>query len=310
MVYNFSASIMRAVGETKKPLRYLIVAGILNVVINVVTVVFFKWHVVGVALGTTVSQYVSALWITVDLSRSKDGSRLSLKKVRLHEKEFVKILRIGVPMGLTSCAFSLSNLFVQSAINTFGPLTIAGNTVATNIETVCDSFTAAAKSGVVTSIGQNMGAKKPERIKRIIGAGSLMCVTCQAVYATIMFAFGRQVCGLLNGDPQVVDWALKRAYMVGCLNVIALPLIIHGGALQGMGYSMFPMMVNLFFTCVVRIIYMLLVYPFLAVKTVTAVYILYPISWFGASLLMLFFCMRCVKKELEKKKREEANANA
>ena len=252
MVYNFCASVMRAVGETKKPVLYLMVSGALNVLINVVTVVFFKWHVIGVALGTTVSQYVSAVWITLDLMRAKDSSRLCLRKVRFHGKEFRKILRIGVPMGLNACCFSFSNLFVQSSINAFGQYAIAGNTVAQNLESICDSFAGAVLHTVVTITGQNMGAKKPERIKRIMGAGAIACGTCQMVYMLVMMLWGRYVCAIYNADPAVIEWAMKRVRILSYTQIIICPMYMFDGALRGMGYSIFPMLTNLSFTCVFR----------------------------------------------------------
>ncbi len=301
LVYNFCASLMRAVGETKKPLIYLAVAGVLNVIINVTTVVFFKWHVVGVALGTVVSQFVSAVWITIDLMHAKDASRLNLRKVRLHAKEFKKILHIGVPMGLNSCCFSLANLFVQSSINAFGEYAIAGNTVSNNVDTLCDSFTSAIMNAVVTITGQNMGARKPERIKQIIGAGSLISCVCHTTYILIMIIFGKYVFAIYNADPVVVEWAVKRMTVVTFSQLCMFPMQVFGGALRGMGYSVFPMFINLCCTCVFRIVYMLAVYPFLPVQTIYAVYILYPITWFLSSLLQTIFCVVCLKKELRKK---------
>lgn len=307
MVYNFCASIMRAVGETKKPLLYLLVAGVLNVLINVVTVVFFKWHVIGVALGTAVSQYVSAIWITFDLTRAKDSSRLCLRKVRLHSKEFRKILHIGLPMGLNSCCFSLANLFVQSSINAFGEYAIAGNTISNNVDTICDSFTSAVMNAVVTITGQNMGARKPERIKRIIGAGSLVCCICHSVYILIMVFFGKYVFSIYSADAVVIEWAIKRMKVVTFSQLFMFPMQSFGGALRGMGYSVFPMFINLCCTCVFRIVYMLAVYPFLPVQTIFAVYVLYPITWFLSSLLQTVFCIVCLKKELIKKSAETPN---
>lgn len=304
MVYNFGASLMRGVGETKKPVYYLLVAGILNVLINVVTVVFFDLHVIGVALGTTVSQYVSAAWLLFDLCRAKNGSRYTPKKTRFYAKELKKILLIGIPMGLSSCCFSLANLFVQSSINAYGDLAIAGNTVAANIEAICDAFTASVEKSVVTFVGQNMGAKKPERIHRIMGAGLFACAVCHTVFGVTMATLGRYICMIYNTDEIVLDWAMKRVYLVSALQLFCCGMYIFGGCLRGMGYSVFPMFINLFFSCVLRVIYLLTVYAHLATKTIQAVYIVYPVTWLLSSLFQGVFYFICVRKEKRAHARE------
>lgn len=310
MVYNFGASLMRGVGETKKPVYYLLVAGILNVIINAVTVICFDLHVIGVALGTTVSQYLSAAWLLFDLRRAKNGSRFFPKQTRFYAKELKKILFIGVPMGLSSCCFSLSNLFVQSSINAYGDLAIAGNTVAVNIEAICDAFAASIEKSVVTFVGQNMGAKKPERIHRIMGAGLFACAVCHILFGVVTATLGRYICAFYNTDEIVLDWAMKRIYLVSALQIFCCGMYIFGGSLRGMGYSVFPMLINLFFSCVLRVIYLLAIYANLATKTIQAVYIVYPVTWLLSSLFQGIFYFVCVHKEKRAHAHEAAFNNA
>ena len=305
MLYNFGASIMRAVGETKKPLYYLLVAGILNVLVNFITVYFFNMHVIGVALGTTVSQCVSAVWILYDLHKAQGGERLDFKQIRFHTAELTRILVIGAPMGISSCMFSLSNLSVQSAINAYGDMAIAGNTVAANIETIGDAFGSSVSNACVTFVGQNLGAKKPERVHRIIGATLAAGATALAVFSLSLLLFGQYFCMLFNGDPIVVEWALKRLHIVGvCWTLVAI-MNAYGAALRGMGYSIFPMLINLVFTCVFRVIYVLFVYVQFPVKTIEQLYILYPITWILSGVAQVISYYILGKKEGHFKKKEK-----
>ena len=291
LVYNFGASLMRGVGEAKKPLRYLFVSGILNVLINAVTVIFFDLHVIGVALGTTVSQYFAAAWIVFDLRKEKDGLRYSVRKTRFHKKEFIKILKIGVPMGFSSCLFSFSNLFVQSAVNGFGDVAIAGNTVAANIDTMVDAFTSSIEKSVVTVVGQNYGANKRERIHKVIGAGLFATLCVEIVVLFLLGLFGKYVCMIYNSDAAVIEWALKRVHLIGISYGLVMLMTCYGGALRGMGYSFLPMLVNLIFTCLVRILYLSFIFPTFETQTIQMVYILYPITWLlsGGMQTLLYY---------------------
>ncbi len=297
LVYNFGASIMRGVGETRKPLYYLLVSGVLNVIINAVTVIFFDLHVIGVALGTTVSQYVSAIWLVIDLRRAKDGSHYSIRKTRFYKKELGKLLLIGLPMGFNSCFFSLSNLFVQSSINAYGSAAIAGNTIGANVETFADAFCSSVEKSVVTFVGQNMGAKKPERLNRILGAGLVASGVCSGLYTLLMGVAGRYVSMIYSRDPVVLDWAMKRILVISMSNLLITPMYCYGGALRGMGYSLPPTFINLFFTCVGRIVYLLFIYSRFASQAIWQVYIVYPITWLLSSTLQMTAFYICAAKE-------------
>ena len=287
MVYNFGASLMRGVGETRKPLYYLLVSGILNVIINVITVVFLGWHVVGVALGTTISQYVAAVWLVIDLTKAKDSSKYILKQTRFYGKELKKIIFIGVPMGLSSCFFSLSNLSVQSSINAYGDMAIAGNTVGSNIGTLGDALFSSIEKSVVTFVGQNVGAKKERRVHRIIGAGATVSTICGVVYGALLLLAGESICGIYNSNTEVIDWAMRRLVVVEAWYILVTLMHMYGGALRGMGYSMFPMIINLVFTCIVRIVYVLFVYANFENQQIEQIYIIYPITWLLSGVLQM-----------------------
>ena len=303
MVYNFGAALMRGVGETQKPLLYLFVSGALNVVINAVTVIFLDMNVVGVALGTVISQYLSAVWIVLDLRKADGGLKYSLRKTRFCKKEIATIVRIGIPMGISSCLFSFSNLFVQSSVNAYGEAAIAGNTVSVNIDTLGDSFGSAIEKSVVTFVGQNIGAKKKERVHRIIGAGLFAGGCCMGVYCLLMATLGRFVCSIYNADPAVLDWAMRRVHIVSVTYILVLIMGCYGGALRGMGYSFFPMLINLVFTCFVRIAYLSFIYPSFATQTIEQIYILYPLTWIlsGSMQLLSYYIVGAKQGHFRKK---------
>ena len=285
LVYNFGAAIMRAVGESKRPLYYLSAAGVLNVLINIVTVVWFKWHVVGVALGTILSMYLAAAWVLIDLIRGKAGVKLSFKKLRIHKKECKKILHIGLPMAVNTSLFSVSNLLIQSNVNAFGKNAITGKSIAANLENIIETFANAVMHGVVTFVGQNLGAKKPHRVHRIIGAGLTACIAWYAFATASLLIFGKYLCMIFNSDPVVIDWAMRRVMVMEAWMVTTIGSKAYGGALKGMGKTLFPMLTNVFFTCIVRVAYLSFIYPNLPEQTYELIYMIYPITWFLSSLV-------------------------
>lgn len=286
LIYNFAAAILRAVGESKRPLYYLTVAGVLNVMINIITVVFLKWHVVGVALGTVLAHYLSAAWVLYDLKKGKAGVAFSFKKLRLFPKETKRILTIGLPMGLNSCLFSVSNLLIQSNVNAFGKAAVAGKAIASNLEEIVETFAGAISNGVVTFVGQNIGAKKPHRVHRIIGAG-LTCTSIWLSFTGIMLVTcGEYLCMIYNTDTEVISWAMRRILVMEALYITTTFSSVYGGALRGMGYTVFTMLTNLFFSCLLRIAYLSFIYPLLP-QTYEMIYTIYPISWLMSGLVQM-----------------------
>ncbi|MBO5412316.1 MAG: MATE family efflux transporter [Clostridia bacterium] len=316
MIYNFGASLLRAVGETKKPLYYLLVAGVLNVVINVVTVVFLDMHVVGVGLGTVISQYVSAVWVVVDLIRAKGTVKYTVKKTRFYKAEVKNMLFIGIPSGISSCLFSLSNVLLQAQVNQFGSVALAGRSVGASIDTFCDAVASSVEKGVVTFVGQNVGANKRDRINRIVGAGLLACACIQLVYGMGMLLFGEYVCGLYNQDPAVIEEAMKWVMYISATQAIMSVMYVFGATLRGMGYSVFPMLINLFFICCVRLGYVWVIYPLFSVQTIEKIYLIYPITWVlsGGVQSIAYYCIRRAEKrrkqEQDKTLKEENVATA
>ena len=205
---------------------------------------------------------------------------------------------MGIPLGLNASMFSISNILIQSSINAYGGMAIAGNIVAVNIEAFGDAFPVAVENAAVTFVGQNVGAKKTERIPRILGACLFACTIIQLFFAGVFALLGKYLCMAFNSDTVVVEWAMKRLMLVGVTYVLTTPMRGFGASLKGMGYSVLPMLVNLFFTCIVRVFYVLCIYSKIAEKIIQYIYIIYPITWLLTGLfLILTFCLVWTKEK-------------
>ncbi len=278
MVYNFTASVLRAAGDTKTPLVALALAGILNVSLNLLFVIACHMDVEGVALATTISQALSAVLVVIALMRRTDACRFSLKKMRIYRPQLRKILRIGLPAGLQSSMFAISNVLIQSSVNSFGDVFVAGNSAAISIEGfVYVSFNAFMQA-TVNYTGQNIGAYQYRRVKRIF----LTCLGCVIVVGGAMggiaYLLGPQLLSFyIKGTPQAIDHGVYR------LGMICLPYFICGmmeiatGVLRGMGKSLSPTIICVMCVCVFRVIWIFAV--FRRYHTPFSLYISYPISW-------------------------------
>ena len=303
LIYNFAAASLRAVGESKRPLYYLSIAGIVNVIINFITVAIFKWHVVGVALGTVFANYLSAIWVLFDLKAGKRGISFSFRKVCFHKKELNSILKIGFPLGLSSCITAIAMLLIQSNANAFGPAAIAGKTIASNLEDITATFSNAISNGVVTFVAQNIGAKKEKRVHRIIGIGLASVAVWLTFTAIILIVFGKYICGIYNTDPEVISFAMRRIYIMEIWYVVICFSCAYGGALRGMGHTLFTTLTNLICITGMTIIYSSFIYPLLP-QTFELVYIIYPIIWLLAGLVQMagFYIIASKKGYFKKEK--------
>ncbi len=280
MVYNFCAAILRAAGDTKSPLIFLTFAGIINVVLNFIFVTFFHMNVAGVALATTISQAISAILVVVTLMRRTDACRLHLTKMRFHKIQLVKILRIGLPAGTQSALFSISNVMIQSTVNSFGDIFMSGNAAAANIEGFIYSSVNALHQSAVNFIGQNAGARQHKRVKTIL----LYCLICAAglglILGTTIYAFGPQLLSLyITDSSEAIGYGMMRLGIVGATYLLCGLMDVSTGALRGLGECLIPMLLSVLGVCGIRIgwIYVMNLFPVL--HTPQLLYISYPVSW-------------------------------
>jgi putative MATE family efflux protein len=280
MVYNFSAAILRAAGDTKSPLIFLTIAGIVNVVLNVIFVTAFHMNVAGVALATTISQGISAVLAVIALMRRTDACKLQIKKLRFYKKQFKKIVSLGLPAGVQSSMFAISNVVIQSSINSFGDVFMSGNASASNLEgfvlVAMDAFNQAA----LNFTGQNVGAGQYKRVRKIL----LTCLACTAVVGLVggltVFAFGRQLLAIyITDSPQAIEYGiLHLSYVCAPYFVLGMTNVM-GGALRGLGVSVPPMIISILGICGVRIAWISTIFQMPQYHTPGYLFFSYPLSW-------------------------------
>jgi len=282
LVYNYGAAMLRAVGDTKRPLYILAATGIINVIINIVCVVGFGMDVVGVALGTIAAQYVSAVVIMIIYVKTGSEIKLSFGKLKLHKNELRQIAVIGLPAGISSAMFSFSNVLLQSAVNSFGPTVMAANSVACNYSNFAYILVAAGEQACTSFVGQNMGAKKYDRIGRVVVIAHLVTGAAMIVYSIVMGVGADFFLRLFTSDQAVIDNGLKYMYVVIIPYVLIMPSVVLGGALRGMGHSMAQTVINLLFICLVRVLWVTYILPLNNVYEM--VFVSYPVSWTCAAI--------------------------
>ena len=304
MAYNFGASILRSVGDTKRPLYFLTISGLVNIVLNLVLVIVFHMGVAGVAYATIISQILSAVMVIVYMMKSKDCVRFVPKNMRIYGDKLKKMLYIGLPAGFQGTVFSLSNVVIQSAVNSFGSLVMAGNGAASSLE----GFTYTAMNSVyqasLTFVGQNVGAKKYDRINKVQGVCLVLVTIIGLVFGVATYCLGEPLLSIyLPNDPEAIPYGIIR------MSYIALPYFLCGmmevmvGGQRGMGMSFIPMINALLGSCVLRIVWISTV--FAADPTLFTLYISYPISWIVTTLAhTVFYFVKL--HSLKKKARLEA----
>ncbi len=307
MLYNFGSAVLRAIGDTKRPLYILTISGLVNVILNLILVVVFHLDVAGVAIATIVSQAISAVLIVWCLMKTDGAVNLNLKKLKIHPRKLWELAKCGLPAGFQGMLFSISNVLIQSSINTFGPSGIAGNAVAGNIEGFIYAAMNTLYQASLTFIGQNVGAKKPERIHKITFICFVYVVIIGVLGGQLVVRLGDMLISIYNDKREVIDAGIIR------LKYVAQPYVFCGlmdmlvGSLRGMGKSVVPMIVSLLGACVFRVIWVLTV--FAADPRPEVLYISYPISWFvtaGAH----FVCYMIVHKKLSARLKSEAAQTA
>ena len=288
MVYNFCASILRAAGDTKSPLIYLTLAGVVNVVLNVIFVTVLHMNVAGVALATTISQALSAVLVVIALMRRTDACHLDLKKMRIYAPQFMKMVNIGIPAGIQGSLFSISNVLIQSSVNSFGDIFMSGNAAAGNIEGFAYVSINAFSQTAVNYVGQNVGARQYKRVGRIVG----ICLACVVVVGLtvgiIGYSLGEQLLSIyITDSPEAIAYGMIR------LSYICLPYFLCGlmdvstGALRGMGASIAPMVISVLGVCGLRVAWIYTVFQIPQFHTPQCLYLSYIVSWSATFLIQI-----------------------
>lgn len=279
MVYNFGSAILRAVGDTKRPLYYLLGAGIVNVLLNLFFVIVCRLGVAGVAMATVISQTISAVLVVRCLVREQGGIHLEIKELAISREKLGKIMQIGLPAGFQGTVFSLSNVVIQSAVNSFGNIAVAGNSAAANIEGFVYMAMNAFYQATISFTSQNYGAKEYKRIYRILFAGELFVIITGALLGNLALFFGESLLGIYSPSAEVITAGMMRMRIICSVYALCGVMDVLVGALRGIGYSIVPMIVSLVGACGLRLLWIATVFQIPAYHSLTTVYISYPITW-------------------------------
>ena len=296
LLYNFSAAILRAAGDTKSPLIYLTIAGVINVILNLIFIVVFHLDVAGVALATTISQGVSAVLVMRALMKRTDACKLVLSKLRFYKKPLLRIIRIGLPAGIQGSLFSISNVIIQTSVNSFGEILMSGNAASSNIESFIYAVLNSFHQTALNFIGQNMGASKYQRAKKVLWICLRSVFVITLVLGGIVVLFGEPLLSIyIPNSQEAVQWGLVR------LTLICLPYCICGlmdvttGALRGMGASLVPMLISVIGVCGIRIAWIATIFQIPRFHTPQCLYLSYTVSWsvtFLAQLIAFYLVFR------------------
>lgn len=304
VLYNFCAAVLRAFGDTQKPFFFLAVSGVINVGLNLFFVIVCHLGVAGVAIATVVSQYVALVLVLVCLARQNSCARLQLKKLHFDTEEAVRIIQVGLPAGLQSVIFNISNVLIQSSINSFGSDVIAANTAAANLDsflyTACNSVYHAA----MTFTSQNLGASKPERIPRVYRDCVLTVLLIGLPLSAILYFFGPQLLSIYvsRTDPaydSVIASGMIRVTCLGLTYVLCGLMETCGGMVRGLGRSWTPMIVSVFGACGLRILWIYTIFH--AHHNLWTLYLSYPVSWI-ITLAVHILCFVLIFRQMTRQK--------
>lgn len=285
LFYNFGSAILRSKGDTKRPLYALIVSGLSNIVLNYVFVAIVPWGVAGLALATTISNGIAAIMILHWLLHESEEFRLFPKQLRVNGACLKAVLAIGVPAGLQGVLFSLSNVCVQSGINSFGSAAVAGSAAAVNAECITYFVITAFVQAAVTFVAQNYAAGEVARCKKVVG----ICMACALICGFTMDAAfvlcGEWFLAIFTSDPAAVEYGWIRLYVICALQWLVCTYEITAGALRGLGSSLMPAVVTLIGTCVLRFAWVFFVFPLN--HDLTWLLTVYPVSWIVTGISMI-----------------------
>lgn len=297
MVFNFGSAILRAIGDTKRPLYFLSAAGVINVLFNLLFVIKFRMDVAGVAWATVISQVISAVLIMVCLIREKSDIRVDIRKLRIDVDSLIRIMKIGIPAGLQGTLFSLSNVVIQSSINKFGSTVVAGNSAAQNLEGFVYVSMNSLHQATLSFTSQNMGAGKYDRIGRILKDGLILVFFTGLIMGGLMVLFGHQLLRIYSPKSLVIEKGFERLLVVCGTYYLCGIMDVMVGSIRGIGYSVMPMIVSLIGACGLRIIWLKTFFLMDMFHRPFYIYVTYPVSWI-VTIMAHVLCYYIVRKRI------------
>lgn len=279
MVYNFGSAILRAKGDTQRPLYILFLAGIINVILNLIFVIFFRMGVAGVATATVISQTVSAILIIIILLNEDEPFKLNFKKLAIDRWILIKIIKIGVPTGFQGIMFSFSNVIIQSSVNSFGSIIIAGNSAAQNIEGFVYISMNSFAQGTLTFVSQNYGARKFDRIKKVTVTSLLTIFVIGLLLGNLVVFFAKPLASIYSNTPEAINAAVVRLQVICSIYFLCGIMDTMGSSIRGMGHSVLPMVTTMIGACGIRILWLATVFQIEKFHSPFIIYLSYPVSW-------------------------------
>ncbi len=302
MAYNFGSAVLRAVGDTRRPLYYLLIAGVVNVVLNLIFVIVFSMGVAGVAIATVVSQAISAALVLRCLVCTDSVYRLELAGMRIAPDKLAKMFQIGMPAGLQGALFSISNVLIQSSVNSFGSTAMAGNTAAANLESFVYTGMNAFHQAAISFSGQNYGAQKFRRVGKVALICQVAVVVVGLAMGNVFYLLGGHLLKLYSTDPEVIRYGILRMLYI-CVPYFLCGMMV--GILRGMGYAIMPMLVSLTGACLLRVVWIYTVFQ--QYRSLECLYLSYPISW-GLTFLVHLACFGVVYHKLLRSRGQHSKA--
>ena len=297
MLYNFGHAVLSAAGDTKRPLKYLSIAGIINVILNLILVIVFHLDVAGVAIASIISQYISAILVLKALLKSKEDYALSIKELKFKWKRAKDILALGLPSGAQNAIFQVANLFVQRSVNRFSATMVSGNSAAANADGIVYETMAAIYTACACFIGQNYGAGKKDRILKSYYITLLYSFGIGAILGLGILACGRNFLGLFTSDAAVIDAGMYRLLVMGLSYPISAFMDNTIAASRGLGKSVVPTIMVFMGSCVFRLIWIYTIFEHF--ETITSLYLLYVFSWSITAIIEIIYFAKIYKEQMK-----------
>ena len=300
MLYNYGAAILRAIGDTKRPLIFLIISGIANAALNMILVILFHMGVAGVAIGTIISQLISCVLVLTCLYRSEGSYQLRFSKLKINGAYMEQIFQVGVPAGIQSTVINLSNALLQSSVNSFGSIAMAGYTAANNILGFLYMSVNSITQACMSFTSQNYGVGKLKRMDKVLRDCVILSILIAAVLGGLAYSFGPQILTVYTSDPKVINCGMEILAYTSITYFLCGIMDLFPGALRGMGYSAVPMVLSVIGTVGTRIVWVFGIFP--NHRSLSVLFVSYPVSWI-ITIVLQVVCFYFVRKRVHQKEK-------
>ena len=300
MLYNYGAAILRAIGDTKRPLIFLIISGIANAALNMILVILFHMGVAGVAIGTIISQLISCVLVLTCLYRSEGSYQLRFSKLKINGAYMEQIFQVGVPAGIQSTVINLSNALLQSSVNSFGSIAMAGYTAANNMLGFLYMSVNSITQACMSFTSQNYGVGKLKRMDKVLRDCVILSISIAAVLGGLAYCFGPQILTVYTSDPKVINCGMEILAYTSITYFLCGIMDLFPGALRGMGYSAVPMVLSVIGTVGTRIVWVFGIFP--NHRSLSVLFVSYPVSWI-LTIVLQVMCFYFVRKRVHQKEK-------